>query len=36
MEGGYNLQSAWTTGYIAGKSCAESLLTVGDEPIVIA
>ena len=22
--GGYNLQSAWTTGYIAGVSCAQS------------
>lgn len=26
ITGGYNFQAAWTTGYIAGKSCAESLI----------
>ena len=26
ITGGYNFQSAWTTGFIAGQSCAHSLL----------
>jgi predicted flavoprotein YhiN len=26
VTGGFNFQSAWTTGYIAGHSCADSLL----------
>jgi len=26
ITGGYNFQSAWTTGYLAGSSCARSLL----------
>mmetsp|Transcript_7901 Transcript_7901/g.11809 ORF Transcript_7901/g.11809 Transcript_7901/m.11809 type:complete len:425 (-) Transcript_7901:5-1279(-) len=26
ITGGYNLQSAWTTGYIAGDSCGRSLI----------
>ena len=26
VTGGYNFQSAWTTGYIAGSSCAQSLV----------
>lgn len=26
ITGGYNFQSAWTTGFIAGRSCGESLL----------
>ena len=25
ITGGYNFQSAWTTGFIAGSSCAKSL-----------
>jgi predicted flavoprotein YhiN len=25
VTGGYNFQSAWTTGWIAGTSCAKSL-----------
>jgi predicted flavoprotein YhiN len=29
ITGGYNFQSAWTTGYIAGQHCAASL--GGDE-----
>jgi predicted flavoprotein YhiN len=24
ITGGYNFQSAWTTGYVAGKNCLES------------
>ena len=27
ITGGFNLQAAWTTGYVAGKSAAESLQT---------
>lgn len=26
VTGGYNFQSAWTTGYIAGDSCAKAIL----------
>ena len=26
VTGGYNFQSAWTTGFIAGQSCALSLI----------
>ena len=26
ITGGYNFQSAWTTGYIAGSSCAQSVI----------
>lgn len=25
VTGGYNFQSAWTTGFLAGSSCARSL-----------
>ena len=25
ITGGYNFQSAWTTGHIAGSNCADSL-----------
>lgn len=27
ITGGFNLQAAWTTGFIAGESCASSILT---------
>lgn len=27
VTGGFNLQAAWTTGFIAGESCASSILT---------
>ena len=30
ITGGYNFQSAWTTGYLAGSSCARSLLPEND------
>lgn len=26
ITGGFNFQGAWTTGYIAGTSCADSLV----------
>jgi predicted flavoprotein YhiN len=26
VTGGFNFQSAWTTGFVAGASCARSLL----------
>ena len=31
VTGGYNFQSAWTTGYLAGQSAALSLVEEGDE-----
>ncbi len=31
ITGGFNLQAAWTTGYVAGKSAAESLLIPSNE-----
>jgi predicted flavoprotein YhiN len=27
VTGGFNFQSAWTTGFVAGGSCARSLLS---------
>eukprot|EP01036_Dinobryon_divergens_P023731 gene23731-32113_t len=33
ITGGYNLQSAWTTGFIAGTSCAKSLLHIPDDQL---
>lgn len=34
ITGGYNFQSAWTTGYIAGTACADSLLDNTWETVV--
>ena len=27
ITGGYNFQSAWSTGYLAGRACADSIIT---------
>jgi predicted flavoprotein YhiN len=31
ITGGYNFQAAWSTGFVAGKSCGESLLALPNE-----
>jgi predicted flavoprotein YhiN len=34
ITGGYNFQSAWSTGYAAGQACAKSLISQDIDQII--